>query len=108
MTARLAFAIITFGVLARFRRRSAAPRRRQLHSSTASFGQADRNRLLRGTRAMFAFANVMDFLAHEFARLRRRRLSFRLVPACSSKRFFFWHRTPSLCFSAEHTRPRVF
>src|SRR5215213_1549175 len=94
----LAFAIITPGVLARFRGRGASPRRWQLHSRTASFGQSNRNRLFGGTRAMFAFANVMDLFAHEFSCLGRGRFALSLVPACSSKRLFLWHNTP--CCSA--------
>lgn len=66
----LAFPVIAFGVLACFCRHSPTPRRRQLHTGTSSFGQSNCNRLLRGTRAVFAFTNVVHLLAHEFARLR--------------------------------------
>src|SRR4051812_11470695 len=42
----------------------------ELHAGTPRLGQPDRDRLLRALRAVLAFANVMDLLAHELARLR--------------------------------------
>src|SRR5213593_3893484 len=40
---------------------------------------------------MLAFANVLDLLAHEFARLCRGRLSLRLVSLSPLNGFFFRH-----------------
>src|SRR5262245_42566939 len=50
-------------------------RRLECDSSAARLRQPDRNRLLRQTRAVFALADVMHFLAHEFAGLRRWRFA---------------------------------
>src|SRR5438445_1338673 len=54
---------------------------RQINAGAARLRQSDRDRLLGRARAMFAFAHVLDFLAHEFAGLRRGRLSFALILA---------------------------
>jgi len=43
--------------------------RAKFDSRAPSLGEPNRNRLLGGTRAVFAFANVVHFLAHEFAGL---------------------------------------
>ena len=77
-----------------FGRRFRAGRRpRQFHARAARLRQADGNGLLRRTRSVLSFADVMDFLAHELARLcdsglsrhacRGARASALLVPASS-------------------------
>jgi hypothetical protein len=43
---------------------------------------------------MLAFADVVHFLAYEFAGLRRRRFAGTLVLTSSSDRFFFGHYSP--------------
>jgi hypothetical protein len=40
---------------------------------------------------MFTFANMFHFLAHELARLSRRRFAFALIFVGSFDCFFFWH-----------------
>jgi hypothetical protein len=62
-----------------FRSRFSPPRRRQLYASPPRLRQADRNRLFGRSSAMFAFADVFHFFAHELARLRGRRLSFTFI-----------------------------
>src|SRR5262249_10900435 len=57
----------------------AARRRRQRHAGAARLRQADGDRLLRRSRAVFALANVMDLLADELTRLRARRLPLPFV-----------------------------
>jgi len=47
----------------------AVARRRKAHTGAPRFGQPNGNRLLWRTRAVFAFSNVVEFFAHEFARL---------------------------------------
>jgi len=42
---------------------------------------------------VFAFTNVMHFLANEFAGLRRFRLAAALVATGASQRFFLRHNT---------------
>src|SRR5687767_10633518 len=55
-----------------------APLLRQLHARLPRLRQTDRDRLLRRPRAVLAFTNVMDLLAHELARLRAGRLALTL------------------------------
>src|SRR6185503_4173144 len=57
-------------------------RRRELHAGPARLRQSDRDRLLGGTRAVLALADVLDLLVDEFAGLRAWRLSRTLVGAC--------------------------
>ena len=57
--------------------------RRQRDTRLARLRQPDRDGLLGRACAMLAFANVMDFLADELARLGRRRLALLLVAPCS-------------------------
>src|SRR5437016_10078668 len=57
---------------------SAALRRRQLYSRSTCFGEANRDRLLWRAGAVFTFANVFHFFAHEFARLSAGRFAFTL------------------------------
>jgi hypothetical protein len=47
----------------------AAPRRRQLHPGTASFGEADRNGLFSRPSAVFALADMVHFFPNKFSGL---------------------------------------
>src|SRR6185312_6385197 len=53
--------------------------------------QTDGNRLLRGTRAVLALADVLHFLAYELARLRAGRLSLTFILASPLDRSLLWH-----------------
>lgn len=63
---------ILLGLLACARRGLRRFRRRQLHSGSPRLRQTDRNSLFSVARAVLPLAHMMDFLAHEFARLTRR------------------------------------
>jgi hypothetical protein len=63
---------------------------RKFYAGTARPGQSDGNGLFGRARSVFALANVMDLLAHKFARLGGRGFSFATVPA--GKRTGFWFR----------------
>ena len=75
--------------------------RTQLHAGATGFGQSDGNRLFRRSRSMFAFANMVHFLAHEFACLCRRRFTLPLVLRGPFECFFFRHFFAS--FRGSHT-----
>src|SRR5215472_684900 len=45
---------------------------------------------------MFAFTNMMNFLAHKFAGLRAGRFAFTLILLRAFQSFFFGHRFPTL------------
>jgi hypothetical protein len=64
---------------------------RQFDAGAARFGEADGDRLLRRSRAMFALPNVIDRLFDEFARLSGGRFSLALVSTGALKRFFLGH-----------------
>jgi hypothetical protein len=66
---------------------------RQPNASAPRFRESDRDRLLRRSSAMFAFANMMHFLAYEFSGLRARRFPFSSVFSRSLDDVFFWHRS---------------
>jgi len=55
----------------------------ELDAGPPCLRQADSDGLLRGSRAVLPFSNVMHFLADEFAGLRRGRLAGRLVSPSS-------------------------
>jgi hypothetical protein len=57
------------------RPRLSTRRGREFHAGASGLGQADGNRLFRRSRAVLAFANMVNFLAHELTSLRRRPLS---------------------------------
>jgi hypothetical protein len=40
--------------------------RREIHSGSARFGQANGNGLFAGLRSMFSFADVMELFPHKF------------------------------------------
>ena len=69
----------------------AAGRRRQPHARAARLAEADRDRLLRGARAVFALAAVVDLLPDEFAGLGARRLPFPTVFLRAFERFLLGH-----------------
>ena len=64
------------------------------YAGATSLRQADRDRLLRVARAVLSFADVIHFLADEFARLRRRGLALTGVAPRALNRGFFWHGIP--------------
>src|SRR5689334_17899301 len=65
--------------------------RRQMDAGSPRFRQADGDRLLGRASAMLALANVLDFLAYEFARLRRRRLALAFIAFGPLECFLFGH-----------------
>src|SRR5262245_59806094 len=65
-----------FGRLLRARRRTS-----ELDAGAPRFRESDRNRLFGRAGAVLAFADVVNLLAHELARLRRSRLASALVGA---------------------------
>jgi hypothetical protein len=77
--AALAFSIGRGGTFEGFFRHLAFAGRSQLHPSAARFGKPNRNSLLGGTSAVFAFAYMVHFFANELAGLRGRRLALFLV-----------------------------
>src|SRR5947207_1550751 len=79
------------GALARARRCLALLWRRKVDAGSSRLGQSDGDRLLGGSRAVLAFADVVHLFADELAGLRRRRLAFALVTLCSFQCFFLWH-----------------
>src|SRR5207244_12771319 len=68
-----------------------AVRSRRLYSRPPRLLETDGDRLLRRTRAMFAFSNVFHFFVHKLARLSAGRFAFTLVFVRSFNCFFFWH-----------------
>ena len=83
---------VALSLLPRSRRSSASLRRRELYSGAPSLRQADGNGLLRGTRPVFSFAHVFEFLTDELARLGGWRFSLFFVPFGPLNYLFFWHR----------------
>src|SRR5262249_18017729 len=81
-------------LLARGSGRLARGRRRQLHPRAARLRQSYRNGLPGGACAVFPLANVIHFLAHEFACLGAGRLSFALVLARSFYGFLIRQSIP--------------
>ena len=63
----------------------------QLHAGTAGLRQADSDGLLGRSRAVLAFADMVHFLAYEFACLGARRLAFALVLLGAFERFLVGH-----------------
>src|SRR6185436_14449317 len=66
-------------------------RRRQFHAGATRLLQSDGDRLFRAPRAVLAFADVLDLLAHELAGLRGRRLALALVLSRPADGFFLRH-----------------
>jgi hypothetical protein len=73
-------------------RRCGACPRRQPDACAPSLRKPDRDRLLRGSRAVLSFAHVVNLLAHELARLRGRGLALSLVALRALDGFLFRHR----------------
>jgi hypothetical protein len=69
----------------------AGARRRQVDTRAPRLGKADCNRLLRRPCAMLTAADFANFLVHEFARLRARRLAGALVAPSLLYRSFIRH-----------------
>jgi hypothetical protein len=63
----------------------------QSDSGTTRLGETNRNRLLRRSRAMHSFSNVVHFFAYKFARLRAWGFSLLFVASCSFDNFVFPH-----------------
>src|SRR5689334_24050219 len=66
----------------------------ELDAGAPRLREPDRDRLLGRSGAVLALAHVMNLLAHELARLRRRRLPRTLVGACAPERFLLRHLDP--------------
>jgi hypothetical protein len=79
------------GLFSRRRRGGTPGRRRDFHSSPARLRKANGNRLFRRSRAMHAFPDMMDGLAHKFSGLRRGGLSLALRLPGPFKSSVFWH-----------------
>lgn len=63
----------------------------ELDAGSTCFRETDSDGLLRGSCAMFSFADVMNLFAHELSGLAGGRLAFSLVFFRSSDAFFFGH-----------------
>src|SRR6185312_15424092 len=79
-----------------FLRRRSFARRREFHSCPARLGESDGDGLFRIARSMFTLADIVNFLADEFAGLRARRLPLSFVSSRFSGCFFLWHTAPLL------------
>ncbi len=66
-------------------------RRRQLHACAPGLGQADRDHLLRGARAVLAAAHVLHFFPNELTGLGGRRLPLAFILASALERGLFRH-----------------
>jgi len=105
MATRTALSQVALRLFANLCRRAATFWRTKSHSCPASFRKANGNRLLRGTRTVFAFAYMVHFFADEFARLSRRRLSLFLVAFGAFQRFFFRYVAPIESIGWDMIRP---
>jgi hypothetical protein len=86
-----AFAEVAGGLGADFARLRTAFWGSELYAGAAGFGEAYGDGLFDGARAVLAFANVLDFFANEFARLRGGRFAFGGVFVNFLDHFIFWH-----------------
>src|SRR5213083_1905997 len=97
----LAPALTTLNVLFCFASRGlrsrALFRGRQFYSGPPRFRKSDGDRLLGAARTVFAFPNVVDLLAHEFARLGRWRFALGRVAPRSCECRLFWHTSFLAC-----------
>jgi hypothetical protein len=66
-------------------------RRRQLHAGTARFRKPNSDGLLRRSRTMLPFTNMMNLFTHEFTRLSGRGLPFTGIFPCSVNGFLLGH-----------------
>src|SRR5258708_14944094 len=87
---------IVFGLFARAGARASDCRRRQLHAGAARLRQPDGDGLLRRSRAVLAFTDVVELLWYEFTGLSGRGLAFPLVLSGLPDWFLFRHVSPSL------------
>jgi hypothetical protein len=78
--------------------------RRQFYTRTPRFGQGYCNRLFGRTRPVYAFADMVEFLAHKFARLGGGRLPLTLVMARPLDGFPLWHKNISNFFILKHAK----
>jgi hypothetical protein len=99
--ARLPFPQVSAGVLPRSGSSLPTGGRRELHAGAACLRQTDGDRLLRGARAVLAFANVLHFLSHEFPRLGRGAFALASVAAGSFNGLSVRHGIAS-CTPAVH------
>jgi len=81
-------------------------RRFQLYACPPRLRQANRDRLLSGTRAVLALTNVFHLLPDKLARLRRRSFSFARVLAGALYGSLFGHEPKSSQASALHAACR--
>src|SRR5262245_7577914 len=91
VASRLSFVVLALGRLPRLLRSLSALRRLERDARAPCLRQADRDRLLRGPRAVLALANVMDLLADELAGLSGRRLALAPGLARALERFLLRH-----------------
>jgi len=85
----------SLGILLRFpANRSRTFSWRKLYTSPAGFGEAYRDCLLRRTRAMLAFPDMMDLFANKFSSLSGRRFPFSCVFSGPLYSFLIWHTPP--------------
>jgi hypothetical protein len=92
----LPFTKIALGFLAGAGGRFTSAWRGQLDTWATRLRESDSNRLFRRGCAMFAFADVMHLLAHEFAGLGAGRLAFTRVLTRTFDGLSFRHKT-SFC-----------
>ena len=71
-------------------------RGRKFHPSSSRLRESNCDGLLRGSRPVFAFSNVMNFLAHEFSCLGRRRFPLTRIFTRSFHGFLVGHDKISL------------
>jgi hypothetical protein len=79
----VAASVGTLRASSRFLGRRTLARRFQPDAGAPRLGKTDRNRLLRGTRSMLAFTNVLHLLTYELARLCAGGLAFASIPSRS-------------------------
>src|SRR5262245_10619793 len=89
--ARTTLGLVPFRPFADLRGSPAPLRWPELYSGTTGFRKTDGDGLLRRTRAVFAFSDVVHLLAHELAGLRRARFPLFLVPFGAFQRFLLRH-----------------
>ena len=89
------------GLSRRLLRRPPRPRRRQLHARSPGLRQPDGDRLLGRSGTVLSFADVVYFLAHELASLRRFGLPLRRISPGTLDGFLLWHGR-HLCRQGAH------
>jgi hypothetical protein len=84
---------VALSVSPRLLRRLPLLRRWELYSGAPCLRQANRDRLLRGTRSMLALPDMFDLFMDEFPSLRGRGFPFACILASSFDCFLFRHET---------------